>query len=110
VFGVDRAAETADVVSLALRRTDGAPVGASRPGQYVSVQVALPDGARHIRQYSLSAAPGGKRVRGGVTDHTPQGEVSPWPHAHARPGDLLDVSPSAGDLVLPDGDGPLLRA
>lgn len=107
-----RTEETADVVSLVLRRLDGAPAGRFRPGQYVSVRVGLPDGARQIRQYSLSAAPGGedwritvKRVRAG---DRPEGEVSSWLHGHVEPGDVLDVSLPAGDLVLPDGDGPLL--
>jgi ferredoxin-NADP reductase len=99
-----------------LRGPDGAAAGPFRPGQYVSVRVTLPDGARQIRQYSLSAAPGGtdwritvKRVRGGAAPGAgPEGEVSTWLHEHARTGDLLDVSLSVGDLVLPDGgDGPL---
>jgi nitric oxide dioxygenase len=109
-----RREETGDVVSLVLRRPDGTPAGDFLPGQYVSVQVQLPDGARQIRQYSLSAAPGGrdwritvKRVRGG---ESPEGEVSAWLHENARPGDLLRVSQPAGDLTLPDGDGPLLLA
>ncbi|MFE6855796.1 FAD-binding oxidoreductase, partial [Streptomyces sp. NPDC057674] len=79
---------------------------------YVSVQVTLPDGARQIRQYSLSAAPGRpqwritvKRVAG-----CPAGEVSSWLHDHARAGDTVEVSAPFGDLVLPEGDGPLLLA
>jgi nitric oxide dioxygenase len=52
-----------DAVSLTLRRTDGLPTGPFGPGQYVSVQVELPDGARQIRQYSLSAAPDRKTWR-----------------------------------------------
>lgn len=110
----ERHEETEDVVSLVLRRPDGAPAGPFRPGQYVSVRVQLPDGAKQIRQYSLSAAPGGtdwritvKRVRGG---EAPEGEVSTRLHAHAAPGDLLEVSAPAGDLVLADGEGPLLLA
>lgn len=110
----ERREETADVVSLVLRCPDGAPAGAFRPGQYVSVRVQLPDGARQIRQYSLSSAPGGtdwritvKRVRGGAT---PEGEVSTWLHMHAEPGDLLEVSLPAGDLVLDHEGGPLLLA
>src|SRR4029079_13771558 len=93
---------------------DGGPAGRFRPGQYVSVQVELPDGARQIRQYSLSAAPGGtdwritvKQVQGAGT---PEGEVSSWLHREAKAGDLLAVSMPFGDLVLPDGDGPLLLA
>ncbi|WP_432092171.1 globin domain-containing protein [Streptomyces sp. bgisy100] len=110
----ERHRETPDVISLVLRRADGRPAGSFRPGQYVSVRSHLPDGARQIRQYSLSAAPGGdrwrisvKRVRGGTG---PEGEVSSWLHAHARVGDVLTVSEPFGDLTLPEGDGPLLLA
>ncbi|CAL9344330.1 globin domain-containing protein [Streptomyces sp. enrichment culture] len=109
---VERREETADAVSLVLRPADGTPAGAFRPGQYVSVRAELPDGARQIRQYSLSSAPGGtewritvKRVRGGAG---PEGEVSSWLHGNARAGDVLNVSAPFGDLVLPEGDGPLL--
>ncbi|MFI9152271.1 globin domain-containing protein [Streptomyces sp. NPDC053367] len=109
-----RREETPDTVSFLLSPADGRPVGAFRPGQYVSVQAELPDGARQIRQYSLSDAPGEqqwritvKRVKGG---EGPEGEVSTWLHEHARTGDLLTVSAPFGDLVLPDGDGPLLLA
>ncbi|WP_406276120.1 FAD-binding oxidoreductase [Streptomyces sp. NBC_00191] len=111
---IERRQETSDVVSLVLRRADGRPAEPFRPGQYVSVQVELPDGARQIRQYSLSAAPGRphwrvtvKRVR---DDVNPDGEVSSWLHEHARPGDTLTVSAPFGDLVLPEGDCPLLLA
>ncbi|WP_436777660.1 globin domain-containing protein [Yinghuangia sp. YIM S09857] len=106
--------ETPDAVSFTLRPADGGTAPVFKAGQYVSVQVELPDGARQIRQYSLSAAPGGsqwritvKRVRGAAG---PDGEVSSWLHAHARTGDVLTVSTPFGDLVLSDGDGPLLLA
>ncbi|MEU1402453.1 globin domain-containing protein [Streptomyces sp. NPDC005728] len=112
---VERVAETADVVSLRLRPADGGPVADFRAGQYVSVRVALPDGARQIRQYSLSGAPGRalrqitvKRVRGGAA---PDGEVSNHLHARVREGDVLDLSEPYGDLVLGDSAGrPLLLA
>ncbi|CAM5730363.1 nitric oxide dioxygenase OS=Streptomyces tendae OX=1932 GN=F3L20_24815 PE=3 SV=1 [Streptomyces tendae] len=55
---VERVTETADVVTFRLRPADGGPVRGFRPGQYVSVRVALADGARQIRQYSLSGEPG----------------------------------------------------
>ncbi|HEY9366927.1 globin domain-containing protein [Streptomyces sp.] len=109
---VERHEETPDTVSFLLRHADGRPTEAFRPGQYVSVQVELPDGARQIRQYSVSSAPGRphwritvKRVGG-----DPAGEVSSWLHAHAAPGDVLSVSTPFGDLVLPEGDGPVLLA
>jgi nitric oxide dioxygenase len=107
--------ETPEVVSLLLRSPDGSPLPSFRPGQYVSVQVELPDGARQIRQYSLSQAP--RRPEWRITvkhleaeADAPEGEVSGLLHGHVRPGDRLRVSAPFGDLVLPDGDGPLLLA
>ncbi|MGW5426110.1 globin domain-containing protein [Streptomyces sp. NPDC004059] len=112
---VERVEETADVVTFRLRPADGDPVRDFRAGQYVSVQVELPDGARQIRQYSLSGAPGEalrqfsvKRVTG---DDAPDGEVSNHLHARVRVGDVLDLSEPYGDLVLDaDADAPLLLA
>lgn len=112
---VERVEETADVVTFRLRPADGGPVRDFRAGQYVSVQVGLPDGARQIRQYSLSGAPGEalrqfsvKRVSG---DDAPDGEVSNHLHARVRAGDVLDLSEPYGDLVLDaDAEAPLLLA
>ncbi|GAA2622115.1 globin domain-containing protein [Streptomyces axinellae] len=106
--------ETPDAVSFTLRRTDGSTPARFRPGQYVSVQVELPDGAHQIRQYSLSSAPGRddwritvKRVRGKAG---PEGEVSSWLYRNARAGETLTVSRPFGDLTLAAGDRPLLLA
>ncbi|MEV7990979.1 globin domain-containing protein [Streptomyces sp. NPDC086077] len=112
----ERHQESDDAVSLVLRRTDGRPATPFRPGQYVSVRVALPDGAHQIRQYSLSTAPGQKTWRITVKrerdadGRVPDGEVSSWLHAHAEVGDPLEVSLPAGDLVLPDTGSPLFLA
>ncbi|MFJ9636339.1 globin domain-containing protein [Streptomyces sp. NPDC101178] len=109
-----RIAETEDVATFHLRPADGGEAPAFRPGQYVSVQVELADGARQIRQYSLSSSPGSrlrsitvKRVRGAAA---PDGEVSRHLHEHARAGDRLRVSVPYGDLVLGHLDAPLLLA
>ncbi|MGW4888012.1 globin domain-containing protein [Streptomyces murinus] len=112
---VGREEETADVVSFRVRPVDGSPVRGFRAGQYVSVGVKLADGARQIRQYSLSGAPGEdvrrfsvKRVHGGAT---PEGEVSGHLHARVRVGDVLQISEPYGDLVLDGVAGrPLLLA
>ncbi|MFC9328001.1 globin domain-containing protein [Kitasatospora sp. NPDC057015] len=117
---VERRQESRDAISLTLRPADGGPTRAFRPGQYVSVAVRLADGARQIRQYSLSAAPAAdtwritvKRVHGGAG---PDGEVSGWLHEHVRAGDPLTVSLPFGDLTLPDpapgtdDEAPLLLA
>ncbi|MDH2387504.1 globin domain-containing protein [Streptomyces sp. HNM0663] len=113
---VDRAEQTADVTVFRLRPADGSPAPGFLPGQYVSVQTELPDGARQIRQYSLICAPGSdvlsiavKRVRG---ERGPDGEVSAHLHTRVRAGDRLRVSAPYGDLVLDatDADTPLLLA
>ncbi|MEU6989117.1 globin domain-containing protein [Streptomyces sp. NPDC046465] len=119
---VERVEETADVATFRLRPLDGAPAPDFRAGQYVSVQVQLDDGARQIRQYSLSGGVGRgsevrqisvKRVRGVAGAHAaPEGEVSNHLHARVRAGDVLRLSPPYGDLVLDaaDTDVPLLLA
>jgi nitric oxide dioxygenase len=111
---VGRIEETADVATFQLRPADDGPVPGFRAGQYVSVRVELPDGARQIRQYSLSAAPGSevrqisvKRVHGG---DTPDGEVSGHLHARVHEGDTLELSAPYGDLVLEATGAPLLLA
>ncbi|GAA2880959.1 globin domain-containing protein [Streptomyces mexicanus] len=112
---VERIEETADVATFKLRPADDGPVPGYRAGQYVSVGVTLADGARQIRQYSLTAAPGSpvrqfavKRVTGDAT--TPDGEVSNHLHAQVREGDVLQLSAPYGDLVLKDTAAPLLLA
>ncbi|MFF9121866.1 globin domain-containing protein [Streptomyces sp. NPDC014889] len=112
---VERTEETGDVATFRLRPVDDAPVPGYRAGQYVSVGVELPDGARQIRQYSLTAAPGSpvrqfavKRVSGDAT--TPDGEVSNHLHAQVRVGDVLQLSAPYGDLVLEETEAPLLLA
>ncbi|MFJ9741406.1 globin domain-containing protein [Streptomyces sp. NPDC101166] len=112
---VERVVETADVVTFRLRPADGGPVRDFSAGQYVSVRVELPDGARQIRQYSLSGAPGAavrqisvKRVPEDAAG--PAGEVSGHLHARVREGDVVELSEPYGDLVLGAGDAPLLLA
>jgi nitric oxide dioxygenase len=114
---VERVVETADVTTFRVRPADGgAAVRGFRAGQYVSVGVTLPDGARQIRQYSLSGAPGEsvrqfsvKRVHGDAA--VPDGEVSNHLHARVREGDVLELSEPYGDLVLGSAvDRPLLLA
>lgn len=94
-------------------RPDGAGFPEFRPGQYVSVGVVMPDGARQLRQYSLVNAPGSPDLTFAVkpvtaTDATPAGEVSSWIAENVCVGDLLDVTVPFGDLPAPTGEQPLM--
>ncbi|MFG2913887.1 globin domain-containing protein [Kitasatospora sp. NPDC048298] len=105
---VARVQETEAVTTYLVRPTDGHPVPAFRPGQYVSVRTELADGAHQIRQYSLSGGADGalrfsvKREDGG--------EVSGHLHDHLKAGDSIELAPPLGDIALADGDGPVLLA
>jgi nitric oxide dioxygenase len=113
-----RTQESPDTVAFVLAAPDGSLLPESRPGQYVSVAVTLPDGARQIRQYSLTRAP--ERQEWGITvkrvsevvdedgSRFPPGEVSNFLHDNVFEGDELSVSLPFGDLVLDEGDDPLL--
>jgi nitric oxide dioxygenase len=77
------------------------------PGQYVSVGVTLPDGARQLRQYSLVGAAGSTDLTFAVKPvaanaEQPAGEVSNWIRDNVCVGDLLDVTVPFGDLHTDD--------
>ncbi|MCQ8774243.1 globin domain-containing protein [Streptomyces telluris] len=106
-----RIEETAEVTTFLVQPLDGRPLPDARPGQYVSVRTELADGARQIRQYSLSGHPDDalqfsvKRVTG-----DPDGEVSHHLHHHARVGTTLMVGAPCGDVTLDEGTSPVLLA
>ncbi|ROR91011.1 nitric oxide dioxygenase [Nocardioides aurantiacus] len=113
--------ESPDTVSFMPGAADHSVLPPARPGQYVSVQVTLPDGARQIRQirqYSLTgstdpqewgirvkAAPPGRAVDGTTT---PAGQVSNVLHDNLIEGRRIRASMPFGELVLEDSDRPLV--
>ena len=106
--------ETDEVVTFRMRRTDDRLVRTSLPGQYVTVQVPLPDGVRQPRQYSLTKADDGehrqfsvKRVRG---EGKPDGEVSNHLCDNVEVGARLTLSAPFGDVVLDDSGRPVVFA
>jgi nitric oxide dioxygenase len=110
----EKVRETDDVVLFRVKRTDDRPVRTSLPGQYVTVQMTMPDGTHQPRQYSLTRADDGehrqfavKRVHGGGK---PDGEVSNLLHDTVDVGDVLTMSLPFGDVVLDDSGRPLVFA
>ncbi|WP_432245600.1 globin domain-containing protein [Arthrobacter sp. G.S.26] len=95
-------------LTFTLEPADDTPVTAALPGQYISVKVALPDGIRQVRQYSLSGDAGTGRSFTAKLDDS--GEVSPVLHRDVQVGDILEISNPYGGITLKDGTGPVILA
>jgi len=117
----DKRLAAEDVVALTLVSADSEALPAYAAGQFASIQVELPDGARQVRQYSLRGGdderwrisarvlPGGPGTpaTGGLP--LPPGEVSTHLLDRVSVGDVVRVSAPLGDLVLDRfGTDPLL--
>ncbi|MDG0794979.1 NO-inducible flavohemoprotein [Cohnella ginsengisoli] len=110
-FRVARKAAESDVVtSFYLVPADGGAVASFEPGQYISVRLDIPGETNtHIRQYSLSDAPGKPYYRISVKREDalpgkPAGKVSSYLHAQVGEGDVLHLSAPAGEFVLDRAD------
>jgi nitric oxide dioxygenase len=105
-FSVDRKVVESDVItSFYLKPVDHKEIADFLPGQYISIKLEI-DGEEftHIRQYSLSDAPGKDYYRISVKREAgtanPDGMVSNYLHNTVTEGEILKVSAPAGDFVL----------
>ncbi|MEJ5927663.1 globin domain-containing protein [Corynebacterium sp. H128] len=90
--------------SVSLFTFESEDLGEALPGQYTSIGVRLPDGARQLRQYSLVSAEQGRWVIAVEQD----GEVSTFLHQNLAMGEEVDITLPAGDLVLQEGSNPVV--
>lgn len=111
--------ETEDIVSFHLAPADGKKLPGFLPGQYVTVQVHVPEiGYRQSRQYALSDAPRPdhyrisiKRDEGAAysnsvsTAYFNPGIVSNYLIDAISSGDLIDISHPAGEFYLDTKNG-----
>lgn len=107
---LDRKDLPGEVIQFTIASADERrPFPAFRPGQYISIGVRLPNGARQLRQYSLVNDPartategtlsfGVKRVADSETG--PRGEVSNWLADNVQAGDHLQATIPFGEFVL----------
>ncbi len=92
---VDVIAETPDVKTFVLApnwRWTG-----HRAGQHTMLEVEI-DGVRVRRCFSIASPPGARHLSLTVKR---AGRVTGWMHDRLRPGDVVGLSPAAGDFVLP---------
>ncbi len=98
--------ESSNITSFYLVATDGAPLPAFKPGQYITVRVKTPDGQTTMRNYSLSDKPGQSHFRISVKRelppeaNTPAGYVSNMLHDKVEPGDTIEIAPPCGEFFL----------
>jgi ferredoxin-NADP reductase len=78
-------------------------------GQHVDVRLTAPDGYQAERSYSIASAPGNPDIEL-VIERLDDGEVSPFFHDVARPGDTIEVrGPIGGHFIWrPQDGGPIL--
>lgn len=105
-FVVDRKVKESEVItSFYLKSEDDKEIAFFLPGQYISIKLEIEgEEYTHIRQYSLSDAPGKDYYRISVKRESgasrPDGIVSNYLHDRVGEGDILEVSAPAGDFVL----------
>ena len=100
--------ESSDVVSFSLQPTDGRPLTAGLPGQFVVLRLQIePNGPPLFRSYSLSGAPSSERYRISVKIE-PNGAAGTYLGSRVRTGDRLEVSTPRGSFLLQSGEGPVV--
>jgi len=85
--------QTATAKTFCFERVDG-PLPPFRAGQYVSVTVTV-EGVRTSRPYSISSAPGARRLELTVRNK-PEGFVAPYLFNSLQVGDILETTGPAG--------------
>jgi nitric oxide dioxygenase len=105
-FIIDRKVKESDVItSFYLKPEDKQAIASFSPGQYISIKLEI-NGEKftHIRQYSLSDAPGKDYYRISVKreagTNNPDGKVSNYLHDQLNEGEIVNISAPAGDFIL----------
>lgn len=98
------------ITSFYLTPQDKGPIAAFEPGQYVSIRIQIPgEEHTHIRQYSLSHAPGKPFYRISIKREdtnpaVPTGKVSVYLHNQVQEGTVVWLSAPAGDFTFDPAD------
>jgi len=100
--------ESDNVVSLILESTDGSPLAAALPGQFVVLRFKLSlDSPVLLRSYSLSGEPRAERYRVSIKREA-NSAAGAYIHDTLQVGDVLDVSAARGSFTLRSGDRPVV--
>ena len=96
-----RIVESELIVSFVLRPADGGAVLPHKPGQYLTLRLATPQGEIK-RNYSISCGPNADHYRISVKREAQGHGGSRYLHDAVAVGDSLEATPPSGDFYLPD--------
>ena len=106
-FEVVKKVKESDVItSFYLKPVDGGNIPTYQPGQYITIKAEIEsERYNHLRQYSLSHAPGKDYYRISVKREDPIGDnpagvVSTFLHQQIKEGSIIPVSAPGGDFFL----------
>jgi ferredoxin-NADP reductase/MOSC domain-containing protein YiiM/ferredoxin len=104
----DKRRESSNVTSLMLEPSDGRPLVAAAPGQFVVLRLKpAPEKPALLRSYSLSGEPSAERWRLSIK-REPNGAAGAYVEDRLRVGDVIDASAPRGAFTLKQGDGPVV--
>ena len=105
---IEKTPESRDITSFVFEARDGGALPPFEAGQHLPVVLDVPELRESVeRTYSLSGPPSGERYRITVK-REPEGLASRFLHDALEAGAFVNARAPAGDLHLPDGDGPVV--
>jgi ferredoxin-NADP reductase/MOSC domain-containing protein YiiM/ferredoxin len=99
--------ESGNVISLQLEPTDGEPIAATLPGQFVVLRLEPKSAPELVRSYSLSGTPGASRYRVSIKREA-HGAAGAYVDDELKVGDIVHTSAARGDFTLRPGDAPVV--
>jgi ferredoxin-NADP reductase/MOSC domain-containing protein YiiM len=99
--------ESGNVVSLRLEPTDGQPIAAALPGQFIVLRLGPASVPAMMRSYSLSGEPGSSYYRVSVKREA-HGAASAYVDDELKVGDIVQASAARGSFTLRPGDTPVV--
>ena len=107
---VSREATGAGAVAFTFEPADDTAATPGKPGQFVSVRMAMPDGIRQVRQFTLSHSVEQTTRRSFTVKLDENGEFTPVLHRDLEIGGIVELSNPYGDLVIDHSGAPLVIA
>ena len=104
----DKRRESTNVTSLMLEPSDGHPLTAAMPGQFIVLRLKpAPEAPVLLRSYSLCSEPSEERWRLGIKQE-PNGAAGAYVETRLKVGDVIDASAPRGAFTLRQGDRPVI--